>query len=117
MGKKRYMEAMEGQESQMAASAQALRGALLCDCDGTLVETERDGHRVAFNQAFKEVSLNCEWDVELYGELLTTGGGKERMARYFTDYNTAAWPYEEPPAKDHPAIMELHQLKTSLFMD
>ena len=31
-------------------------GALLLDCDGTLVETERDGHRVAFNKAFEETS-------------------------------------------------------------
>lgn len=28
--------------------------ALLFDCDGVLADTERDGHRPAFNQAFKE---------------------------------------------------------------
>lgn len=94
-----------------------IQGTLLLDCDGTLVETERDGHRVSFNKAFKEKGFQCEWDVELYGELLTTGGGKERMARYFTDYNRAAWPFEDVPTKDHPAIMELHKLKTKLFMD
>ena len=27
--------------------------AVLFDCDGVLVDTERDGHRVAFNEAFK----------------------------------------------------------------
>ncbi len=27
--------------------------ALLFDCDGVLVDTEKDGHRVAFNEAFK----------------------------------------------------------------
>jgi hypothetical protein len=27
--------------------------------------------------------LPHEWSVEKYGELLTTGGGKERMSRYF----------------------------------
>jgi len=91
--------------------------ALLLDCDGTLVETERDGHRVAFNQAFKEKGFDCEWDVELYGELLTTGGGKERMARYFTDYNPGAWTSEDPATPDHPTIKELHTLKTSLFME
>lgn len=26
--------------------------ALLFDCDGVLVDTERDGHRIAFNEAF-----------------------------------------------------------------
>eukprot|EP00929_Paragymnodinium_shiwhaense_P019255 TRINITY_DN131_c0_g1_i2.p1 TRINITY_DN131_c0_g1~~TRINITY_DN131_c0_g1_i2.p1 ORF type:complete len:408 (-),score=153.78 TRINITY_DN131_c0_g1_i2:129-1352(-) len=92
-------------------------GALLLDCDGTLVETERDGHRVAFNRAFKELGYDCEFEVGLYGELLTTGGGKERMARYFKDYNAAAWKEEEPPTADHPKIVELHKLKTKIFME
>eukprot|EP00931_Biecheleriopsis_adriatica_P119686 TRINITY_DN948_c0_g1_i1.p1 TRINITY_DN948_c0_g1~~TRINITY_DN948_c0_g1_i1.p1 ORF type:complete len:413 (+),score=113.29 TRINITY_DN948_c0_g1_i1:29-1240(+) len=94
-----------------------VEGGLLLDCDGTLVETERDGHRVAFNKAFKEKGFDIEWDVELYGELLTTGGGKERMTRYFTDINPDAWTDSEPPSKSHPVIMELHELKTKLFMD
>ena len=36
--------------------AAALQGpdALLFDCDGVLVDTEADGHRVAFNKAFKQ---------------------------------------------------------------
>ena len=46
--------------------------ALICDCDGVLVDTERDGHRVAFNQAFARHQLGVEWDVDLYGELLKT---------------------------------------------
>jgi HAD superfamily hydrolase (TIGR01509 family) len=92
--------------------------ALLIDCDGTIVETERDGHRVAFNKAFEEMGFDCSWDVELYGELLTTGGGKERMTRYFTDYNPEAWKDKEnPPAKDHPDIVALHKRKTELFME
>lgn len=94
-----------------------VEGALLLDCDGTLVETERDGHRVAFNKAFKEKGFDVEWDVDLYGELLTTGGGKERMTRYFTDVKPDAWTDSEPPSKSHPVIMELHELKTKLFME
>ena len=27
--------------------------AIIFDCDGVLADTERDGHRVAFNQAFE----------------------------------------------------------------
>ncbi|CAK0897677.1 unnamed protein product [Prorocentrum cordatum] len=115
-------DAPAGQGAQVpaamgAAPSKAGAGALLCDCDGTLVETERDGHRVSFNRAFKEKGYNCEWSVDLYGELLTTGGGKERMTRYFRDYNPGAWPHPEAPAKDHPEIVALHKLKTSLFMD
>ena len=56
--------------------------ALLFDVDGTLADTERDGHRVAFNRAFREAGLDWEWTPELYGELLAVTGGKERMLYY-----------------------------------
>lgn len=56
--------------------------ALIFDVDGTLADTERDGHRVAFNQAFKEAALDWDWTVELYGELLQVTGGKERIRLY-----------------------------------
>jgi len=56
--------------------------ALIFDVDGTLADTERDGHRVAFNQAFAEAGLDWDWTVELYGELLQVTGGKERIRLY-----------------------------------
>ena len=57
--------------------------ALIFDCDGVLVDTERDGHRVAFNKAFADLGIDTEWSVERYGELLKIAGGKERMTRAF----------------------------------
>ncbi|MDR2220109.1 MAG: HAD family hydrolase [Methylobacillus sp.] len=59
--------------------------ALLFDIDGTLADTERDGHRPAFNQAFAEFGLDWNWTPELYGKLLTVTGGKERI-RYFVEH-------------------------------
>ncbi|MDA8095359.1 MAG: HAD family hydrolase [Betaproteobacteria bacterium] len=56
--------------------------ALIFDVDGTLADTERDGHRLAFNRAFQSFGLDWEWDVGLYGELLQVTGGKERMRHY-----------------------------------
>ncbi|SBO41953.1 HAD-IA family hydrolase [Cyanobium sp. NIES-981] len=56
----------------------ALR-ALLWDVDGTLAETERDGHRVAFNQAFREHGLPIHWDPDAYGRWLEISGGHERL--------------------------------------
>ena len=35
--------------------------ALLFDVDGTIADTERDGHRVAFNQAFADTGLDWDW--------------------------------------------------------
>lgn len=58
--------------------------ALIFDVDGTLADTERDGHRVAFNLAFAEHGLDWNWDEGLYGELLTVTGGKERI-RHFVE--------------------------------
>ncbi len=60
--------------------------ALIFDVDGTLADTERDGHRVAFNQAFKEAGLDWNWTPELYGELLQVTGGKERIRLYVEKY-------------------------------
>ncbi len=58
--------------------APPLKG-VLWDVDGTIAETERDGHRVAFNQAFEAHGIPWRWSVEHYGELLTIAGGRERL--------------------------------------
>ena len=56
--------------------------ALIFDVDGTLADTERDGHRPAFNAAFAEYGLDWHWDEALYGKLLAITGGKERIRHY-----------------------------------
>ena len=60
--------------------------ALIFDVDGTLAETERDCHRVAFNRAFAETGLDWEWSVYLYQDLLEVAGGKERIQFYKDTY-------------------------------
>jgi HAD superfamily hydrolase (TIGR01509 family) len=87
--------------------------ALIFDCDGVLVDTERDGHRVAFNQAFSKAGLAIEWDVELYGELLRVAGGKERMRHYF---DSQGWPEATAASKDA-FLAEMHKTKTAIFAD
>ena len=82
--------------------------ALIFDCDGVLVDTERDGHRVAFNQAFTRAGFDFDWDVELYGELLRIAGGKERMRHYF---ESQGWPESAGDDKDA-FLAELHKSKT-----
>lgn len=66
----------------------ALR-ALIFDVDGTLANTERDGHRPAFNAAFAEIGLPWHWDEAFYGKLLVVGGGLERLHYYARNYDTA----------------------------
>ncbi|MBN1239740.1 MAG: HAD-IA family hydrolase [Gammaproteobacteria bacterium] len=85
--------------------------ALIFDCDGVLVDTERDGHRVAFNRTFSEFGLDAFWDVELYGELLKIAGGKERIRGYF---ESAGWPED---ANKDVLVADLHKRKTAIFME
>src|SRR5574341_2082215 len=54
-------------------------GAILWDVDGTLAETERDGHLVAFNRAFEALGLPWRWSEARYAELLRVAGGRERL--------------------------------------
>lgn len=85
--------------------------ALIFDVDGTLADTERDGHRVAFNRAFAEAGLDWDWSEALYGELLAVTGGKERIRFYLDRFNTA---FERPADLDD-FIAGLHRAKTDQY--
>ena len=82
--------------------------ALIFDVDGTLADTERDGHRVAFNRAFAEAGLDWHWDVARYGDLLAVTGGKERLRHYVERYR----PDYEKPADFDALVARLHTAKT-----
>jgi HAD superfamily hydrolase (TIGR01509 family) len=71
------------------ASAPAL-AALLWDVDGTLAETERDGHRRAFNRAFAEAGLPWRWDIPSYAGLLAVAGGFERIHHFLAQVEGGA---------------------------
>lgn len=88
----------------------ALR-AILWDVDGTIAETERDGHRVAFNLAFEALGLPWRWDETRYGELLRVAGGRERLLH---DMQTRADAPHSTADKDSLA-RELHARKNQLY--
>ncbi len=85
--------------------------ALIFDVDGTLADTEKDGHRVAFNAAFKDAGLDWDWDVALYGELLAVTGGKERMRHFIAGWS----PMFEAPEDMDAWIAGLHRSKTEHY--
>ncbi len=85
--------------------------ALIWDVDGTLAETERDGHRVAFNRAFEEHGLPWRWDEARYGELLAVTGGRERLL-----HDMAARPEALADADARDALARrLHATKTRYY--
>lgn len=87
--------------------------ALIFDVDGTLADTERDGHRVAFNRAFERHGLDWHWDVDLYGALLQVTGGKERI-RHFVEHFEPSLP---PSGDVDTLIAALHRQKTEVYLD
>lgn len=93
-------------------STPALR-AILWDVDGTLAETERDGHLPAFNLAFERAGLPWRWDATRYGELLEITGGRERIL-----HDLVTQPMAPPVTEDREALARhLHQQKNSLYAD
>jgi HAD superfamily hydrolase (TIGR01509 family) len=86
--------------------------AMIFDVDGTLADTERDGHRVAFNLAFEEAGLDWSWSEALYGELLAVTGGKERIRRFIETESP-----EVPEVEDLAGwIAGLHASKTRHYV-
>jgi HAD superfamily hydrolase (TIGR01509 family) len=87
--------------------------ALLFDVDGTLAETERDGHRVAFNRAFRDRGLRWDWDAQTYGELLQITGGRERIAHYAALHDRQWQARADAPT----AIADLHARKNTHYAE
>jgi HAD superfamily hydrolase (TIGR01509 family) len=87
--------------------------AIFFDMDGTIIDTEKDGHRVAFNEAFARLGIKTEWDVAKYHQLLQIAGGKERMKFYFQGEGKGSFPAGKSIDE---FVQQLHLLKTEIFV-
>jgi HAD superfamily hydrolase (TIGR01509 family) len=85
--------------------------AVIFDVDGTLADTERYGHRVAFNRAFERLDQPDRWDESFYGQLLRIGGGKERLKHYLERYRKMSAEESESLAA------QLHKAKNAAFKE
>jgi beta-phosphoglucomutase-like phosphatase (HAD superfamily) len=95
-------------------SSDAPSRALILDCDGVLADTERDGHLVAFNQAFEELGFPFRWSEDEYAVLLKIGGGKERLRGYL-----AAHPEVDLGSGDEldEKIVAAHKRKSAIYIE
>lgn len=93
-----------------------LPAAVVFDLDGTLADTERDGHRVAFNRAFAAHGIDLFWDIAHYGCLLAVTGGRRRIVADLARRDETA-----DLAADETALEELaasvHRTKTRIFAE
>lgn len=87
--------------------------ALIFDVDGTMADTERDGHRVAFNRAFAAAGLDWHWSDSLYSELLEVTGGKERIRHYLNQYS----PNLDSSVDRDQFVIELHTAKNQYYQE
>ena len=84
--------------------------AVVFDVDGTLVDSERHGHRVAFNAAFAAADLPYSWDEEAYGRWLSVHGGVRRIDAFLEEVG-------RPEAEREELAPKLHAEKTRLLRE
>lgn len=87
--------------------------AVLFDVDGTIAETEGEGHLPAFNQVFAEFGLAWHWSTNDYKALLTITGGAERMLAYGRQTSDPLVQTESGRA----IILQMHQRKNAVYAE
>jgi HAD superfamily hydrolase (TIGR01509 family) len=90
---------------------------LIFDCDGVLADTERDGHRLAFNLMFRELGLPIEWSESEYGRKLHIAGGKERMASELTPEFVRAHGLPADAKGQAALLAKWHRRKTDIYTE
>lgn len=92
--------------------------ALLFDVDGTLADTEPQGHRPAYNRAFEELGLDWHWDAEGYRELLLQPGGRERLHHFITEHEPPLGSYAVEARVNTQAFVDhIHSVKSRYFYE
>ncbi len=84
--------------------------AVIFDLDGTLVDSEQRGHRVAFNDAFEAFALPDRWTPERYRELLAVTGGERRLYAWLSSPESSFCDRPEPEQRQ--MAKALHRWKT-----
>ena len=84
--------------------------AVIFDLDGTLVDSEQHGHRVAFNAAFEAFGLPDRWEPDQYRDLLATTGGERRILGWLSSPASSCVSRSEEERRE--LAKALHRWKT-----
>lgn len=84
--------------------------AIIFDVDGTLAETERNGHLVACNEAFARMGFDIRWSWEEFKELLKIPGNARRMRLALSTRTSLS------EAEIDRVVPELFALKKELYL-
>ncbi|HEX3538809.1 MAG TPA: HAD-IA family hydrolase [Acidimicrobiales bacterium] len=84
--------------------------AVIFDLDGTLVDSEQHGHRVAFNAAFEAFGLPDRWEPDRYRALLATTGGERRIFGWLSSPDSSCVDRTEEERRE--LAKALHRWKT-----
>ncbi|MET1052757.1 MAG: HAD-IA family hydrolase [Mycetocola sp.] len=90
---------------------------LIFDCDGVLADTERNGHRPAFNRTFAEFGIPVEWDDADYAVKVLIGGGKERMRSLLTPEFVAENGLPADDDGQREMLARWHKRKTEIYTE
>ena len=85
--------------------------AIVFDVDGTLADTEREGHLAACNHAFEALGLPIKWTWEEYRELLRIPGNENRMRLALAALGTLS------PEQVDDTAAELFRLKEARYIE
>jgi HAD superfamily hydrolase (TIGR01509 family) len=91
--------------------------AIIFDCDGVLADTERDGHRVAFNRMFAEFGLPVQWSDAEYSRRVLIGGGKERLASLLTPEFVASAGLPADAEALSEMVAQWHRRKSAIYAE
>ena len=82
--------------------------AVYWDLDGTIANTELEGHLPAFNKSFEDLRLDWYWDKNTYLNLLKINGGRNRISFFAKQINA--------DIKDD-FVIQIHKKKQEHYLD
>lgn len=84
--------------------------AIIFDVDGTLADTEKNGHLVACNEAFAQMGFDIHWSWEEFKDLLKIPGNARRMRLALSAHTSLS------ESEIDRIVPELFELKKELYL-